>query len=537
MSSYEEHNAPWQSGQLRNRASDGSLRKAILKVPDLASSMLSEAVQKSQLVVNPWDASEPEIESGMMPSQQADSTTLTASEIMDARADIHHRVSDQLTSRLDQPITLGATPNPSLGSASDGHASTTSLIDYRSPTVGSITPPPGEVVSDDPWLATAEKLDSALRGTKLVVERPPEDIVVPDVSASLNGLSISSTAGQRVVAPFREAPSDSPEWLRHMETIKVTIAPEKAGLLFKHVNYILESQDIHAYRRSKPIPLEEEVPLSGGDAFTTPEDLDDRVARFRASLSSLIVQYRDLSILMERIARRTDGSALDFLRYHAVLNQMTEVPDCPRSECTNCAVMNSTTGQIAGGLQRIGRIMEEQAQTTFDGALESLKAHRNLLASCHDMFTRRDRALSQINIDSLLKRIEVNETKLRELRAKDPPAKELERLKGLVDQDRAEIKSQQQRQDLIRSCTWQELLYYHRQKAFLSLMYQGYISEQIRFATQFAEVRRCALSGKPWPTLYLSFQQQGLHDLNFLHLSRSMPLDLRHLFPASSSVT
>ena len=57
MASYEEHNAPWQSN-LRNRASDGSLRNAILKVPDLASSMLSESVQKSQLVINPWDAPE-----------------------------------------------------------------------------------------------------------------------------------------------------------------------------------------------------------------------------------------------------------------------------------------------------------------------------------------------------------------------------------------------------------------------------------------------------------------------------------------------
>ena len=45
--------------------------------------------------------------------------------------------------------------------------------------------------------------------------------------------------------------------------------------------------------------------------------------------------------------------------------------------------MNTTTGQIAGGFQRVGRIMEEQAQMTFDGALEGLKAHRNLLASCH----------------------------------------------------------------------------------------------------------------------------------------------------------
>ncbi|KAJ3048180.1 Sorting nexin mvp1 [Rhizophlyctis rosea] len=494
---------------------------------------------------------------------------------MDARITFApNTTTDHLASRLDQPHIIDLTPHPTIRNMSNA-ASTSSLLDYRSPTVGSITPPPEEV-ADDPWSATAEKLDNTLKGTKLVVERPPpDDDVVPDVSSSLNssslnGLTSASSIAERAARrAASEAPSESPEWMKDLDRIKVTIAPEKAGILmFKHVNYILESQnrriavlrrysdfiwlvdilqrrypfrmlpglppkrmgadeaflerrrrglarfinsvanhpvlredecviafltvemDIHAYRKSKPLSTDEETraTLNGREVPAIPEDLDERITRFRASLSDLIVQYRDLSILMERIARRTDGSALDFLRYHAVLNKMTETPDCPRSDCGNCTTMNTTTGQIAGGFQRVGRIMEEQAQMNFDGALEGLKAHRNLLASCHDMFTRRDRALAQITIDSLLKRIESNETKLRELRAKDPPAKELDRLKGLVEQDRAEVKAQQERIELIRSCLWQELLYYHRQKAFVSLLYQGYISEQIRFATQFAEV-------------------------------------------------
>lgn len=59
MASYEDQSAPW----LRNRSSDGSLKNAILKGADLVSSMTSAAVNRSQLVANPWDA--PEGENGI----------------------------------------------------------------------------------------------------------------------------------------------------------------------------------------------------------------------------------------------------------------------------------------------------------------------------------------------------------------------------------------------------------------------------------------------------------------------------------------
>ncbi|KAJ3280937.1 Sorting nexin mvp1 [Borealophlyctis nickersoniae] len=566
MGSYEDE-TPWRAG-LKNRTSDGSLRNAMLKTNDLTSSMMSEAVGRSQLVVNPWDAAEGEdVHEGTAGMSDSSHGVTTNSDLAASRP--YHSGN-----RLDQPQLLtDHHPPPVLTNG----VSTSSLVDYTSPTAGSMSPPEPE---SDPWQTTPQKLDDALKGMKIVVERPEDD----GDSGVGSGAARSRFEGGSPESP--RVPSRAPDsfqWFLDMERVKVTIAPEKAGLLWKHVNYILESQqrhiavlrrysdfiwlldilhkrypfrilpslppkrlggmnsggdgnaaflerrrrglsrfinvlanhpvlredecviafltvemEIYEYRRKAPIPTDEENSSNIPNSLVVipaPEDLDERIAKFRDNLVPLIGLYRDMCILMERLSRRTDGSALDFLRYSAVLKKLEEHPDCTSSECANCPQINIGYAQISGGFQRVGRIMEEQAQATFDGILENLKAHRDLLSSCHDMFSRRDRALSQMTIDSLYKRIGTNEAKLAEVRAKDGPQKEIDRLKLLIEQDRSEVETQQRRIAFIRRCTWQELQYFHHQKAFISLLYQGYVSEQMRFSEQFAEV---------WKTLSLA---------------------------------
>ena len=164
---------------------------------------------------------------------------------MDARITFApNTTTDQLASRLDQPHILDPTPHPTIRDMSNA-ASTSSLLDYRSPTIGSITPPPDEV-ADDPWSATVEKLDNTLKGTKLVVERPPpDDDVVPDVSSSLNGLTSASSIAERAARrAASEAPSESPEWMKDLERIKV---PCLLHIVNKSINDMIGSRSKCCY--------------------------------------------------------------------------------------------------------------------------------------------------------------------------------------------------------------------------------------------------------------------------------------------------
>lgn len=122
--------------------------------------------------------------------------------------------------------------------------------------------------------------------------------------------------------------------------------------------------------------------------------------------------------LLDRLARRNEGIAADFLRLSLGLQSLAEVSESTYAVDTNdVPLLNTGLQATAKHLSTGQSLLEDEAKTWDDGILEDLKRQRDTLVSVRDMFDRRDR-LAKNNIPALDKRIQNNETKLAGLRSR-----------------------------------------------------------------------------------------------------------------------
>lgn len=130
--------------------------------------------------------------------------------------------------------------------------------------------------------------------------------------------------------------------------------------------------------------------------------------------------YINLCTLLERLAKRNDGLAADHLRFSLALQSLTEVTkDTYAVDTNDVPSLNEGITATARHLSTSQSLLEDEARGWTEGVLEDLKRQRDCLVSVREMFDRRDR-YARNNIPHLERRIEANERKLQELRARPP---------------------------------------------------------------------------------------------------------------------
>lgn len=109
-------------------------------------------------------------------------------------------------------------------------------------------------VVDDPWrtitpIPSVEYMGSLIDGKPIIQsngaakqqqQHAPMDSIAP--SSSHDEISSVATAGDPISEPKTTLKMDIGDWYTDIDNIKITAAPEKEGFLFKHINYIVESQ-------------------------------------------------------------------------------------------------------------------------------------------------------------------------------------------------------------------------------------------------------------------------------------------------------
>lgn len=136
----------------------------------------------------------------------------------------------------------------------------------------------------------------------------------------------------------------------------------------------------------------------------------------RAGVKRSLDVYMTLCGLLDRLARRNEGIAADYLRLSLVLQSLAEASESTYAVETNdVPLLNSGLQATAKHVSTAQSLLEDEAKAWDDGVLEDLKRQRDTLVSIRDMFDRRDR-LARNNIPALERRIESNETKLAGLR-------------------------------------------------------------------------------------------------------------------------
>ncbi|TPX54406.1 hypothetical protein PhCBS80983_g05941 [Powellomyces hirtus] len=243
MTSYDTDEGAWE--RKSGRDSLNSLKAHLAHAPDLASSIMTASANRSSLVTNPWDApggieAFDDLTAGSH-IQSGDEDDLPPSRVGLPPSLFNQR------SLLDNTRPLISTTDSSV---SLGHQISTSSLDYVSPSDASRSAADPE---PDPWSATIPKLDEALgsnSSSRLGMDRPLEDMMREagrrDAERRRRTSQESETHSESVVEPIKdempEIPVSVDTTAMELEHVKVSVSPEKGGLLFKHINYILHSQ-------------------------------------------------------------------------------------------------------------------------------------------------------------------------------------------------------------------------------------------------------------------------------------------------------
>lgn len=179
--------------------------------------------------------------------------------------------------------------------------------------------------------------------------------------------------------------------------------------------------ELAVWRKQATISVQDEFAgraLPPGLEDSLPAELEDLFLRTRSGVRRSAELYISVSSVMDRLVKRSEGVAADHARIAMSLTSLTEVTaDTYATDTNEVPLVNDGLIAMSKHLRTSQTLMEDEARAWDEGVLEDLKRQRDALVSVRDLFDRRER-LDRDNIPALERRIDNNETKLANLRAK-----------------------------------------------------------------------------------------------------------------------
>ncbi|KAG0017463.1 Sorting nexin mvp1 [Podila clonocystis] len=261
------------------------------------------------------------------------------------------------------------------------------------------------------------------------------------------------------------------------------------------VSFLTEPVELATWRKNAVISTEEEfvsrLPMSAALERQIPADLELQLELIKHRLPGSVEYYRGMVHVMDRIQKRTEANAADYTRFSLALNALADCEkQCHIEECYSCGQLSQGYNKIGSHISQSSLLLEEQGNAIQRGMVEDLKRHRDLLVSLMELLQRRDRNNFFSLTQTLKKRIEANEIKLKNARTSvtsgppdvDPGQFEsmIEKLTASIAADHDELKTQEQRSILLQHTLWTEIMYYHKNQAQVAIMYQNFVREQIK---------------------------------------------------------
>lgn len=175
------------------------------------------------------------------------------------------------------------------------------------------------------------------------------------------------------------------------------------------------------WRKQATISVQEEFtgkPLPPDLEDSLPPTLNETFERVRSGIKRSADIYINLCNLLDRLAKRNQGLAADQFRFSRALQALTDcTSDTYAVDTNDVPLLNNGINSTAKHLIASQGLLDDEARAWNDGVLEDLKVQRDCLVAMRELFDRRDR-YAKDNISQLERRIESNEKKLQDLRAK-----------------------------------------------------------------------------------------------------------------------
>ena len=175
------------------------------------------------------------------------------------------------------------------------------------------------------------------------------------------------------------------------------------------------------WRKQATISVQEEfdgksLPADLEDSL--PSNLDETFETVHSGVRRSADIYINLCNLLDRLAKRNQGLAADQFRVSRALQALTEsTADTYAVDTNDVPLLNNGINSTAKHLTASQGLLEDEARGWDEGILEDLKTLRDCVVSMRDLFDRKDR-YARDNIPQLERRIESNEQKLQDLRAR-----------------------------------------------------------------------------------------------------------------------
>lgn len=187
------------------------------------------------------------------------------------------------------------------------------------------------------------------------------------------------------------------------------------------VMFLTVPTELAVWRKQAAITVVDEFagkPLPPSLEDGLPGDLEETFVRVRSGVRRSAEVYINLCNLVERLGRRSEGVAAEYMRVSNTLFALAEASaDTFAIDTNDVPLMNAGLGGTAKHLDNAKALLEDEARTIDEGVLEDLKRVRDRLVSIRDVFDRRER-LERDEIPRLEKRIHANEEKLKTLRSR-----------------------------------------------------------------------------------------------------------------------
>ncbi|KAF9924536.1 Sorting nexin mvp1 [Linnemannia zychae] len=275
------------------------------------------------------------------------------------------------------------------------------------------------------------------------------------------------------------------------------------------ISFLTEPVELALWRKNVVISTEDEftskLPISKSIEKQIPADLELQIENIKRRLPASIEYYRSMVHGMDRVQKRTEANASDYMRFSLALNALADCEkQCHVEECYSCGQLSQGYGKIGSHMGQASNVLESQAQMIQRGIVEDLKRHRDLLVSVMELLQRRELSREGGLVEMLKKRIASQEQKLTHLRttaaataagaARSENGQEgghtgadlgiydaqIEQLVQNIQTDRAELEIQSQRALLINHTLWMEITYFHKNQAYIANIYQNFVRDQIK---------------------------------------------------------
>lgn len=154
---------------------------------------------------------------------------------------------------------------------------------------------------------------------------------------------------------------------------------------------------------------------------------------------------------------------------------------CFVENCQACTHVVRGYESVGNYMSEASTIIESDVTSATTGVLENLKRHRDISIAFLEMLERKSK-LEANQINALYKKVSANKAKVNQNRGVPGLESEVARLDAIIKSDSDQLMYQQRRETYIHYCVSTEASYLHKQQAFVSLLYQNFVHEQLQYA-------------------------------------------------------